>query len=328
MASNETIICESRARGYAPVTLTRAYASHPHWLLQPALHIGAWTALLCLLSSSPGVTGFCLVCRLLSAGATPASTADAPLATLLVASVLTTVGSFAFFCCIAVPLERLYEKQPERRCQTRRARYDIALFFERYDVQLAAANLGISAAATVALGVQHAANEAPSRATMLYLEPPTTLRGAAYLAASAVMLFVWIDLWAYVSHRFLHLPALYRTIHKTHHTWKQTTAFVALGLHPLEFILIFGGVYAAFFAAPLHIGAVAANLLYIHYHNAVDHSGVYFESWLPWQPTSLYHDDHHRMFHVNFGQTFTVWDRLGGTFYQPGRAYSEKAFSW
>lgn len=76
------------------------------------------------------------------------------------------------------------------------------------------------------------------------------------------------------------------------------------------------------------MAAVAANLLYVHYHNAVDHSGVYYESHLPWQPTSLYHDDHHKFFHVNYGQTFTLWDRLGGTFYEPKRSYGESKFSY
>jgi sterol desaturase/sphingolipid hydroxylase (fatty acid hydroxylase superfamily) len=47
-----------------------------------------------------------------------------------------------------------------------------------------------------------------------------------------------------------------------------------------------------------------------------------------WQPTSLYHDDHHKLFHVNYGQTFTLWDRLGGTFYSPKRSYGETSFSW
>jgi sterol desaturase/sphingolipid hydroxylase (fatty acid hydroxylase superfamily) len=81
----------------------------------------------------------------------------------------------------------------------------------------------------------------------------------------------------------------------------------------------------------------------IHYFNVVDHSGVYCESWLPWAPSSLYHDDHHRFFHVNYGQVaaprwqpltavpqaLTLFDRLGGTFYQPLKrdVYSASTFS-
>jgi lathosterol oxidase len=66
---------------------------------------------------------------------------------------------------------------------------------------------------------------------------------------------------------------------------------------------------------------------HLNYHNVVDHSGIYHESPFPWQPTSLYHDDHHQFFHVNYGQTLTIWDRVGGTFYDKGKSYGEKRFS-
>eukprot|EP00966_Prymnesium_polylepis_P158435 3662555-Prymnesium_polylepis.1 len=35
-------------------------------------------------------------------------------------------------------------------------------------------------------------------------------------------------------------------------------------------------------------------------------------------------------FHVNYGQTLTLWDRLGGTFYSREKdgKYGEKNFSW
>jgi lathosterol oxidase len=78
----------------------------------------------------------------------------------------------------------------------------------------------------------------------------------------------------------------------------------------------------------LHIAAITTNLLYVHYHNVLDHSGVYVETWLPWQPSSLYHDDHHRYFHVNYGQSLTFWDRIGGTLYSGKKRYSEKSFSF
>ena len=35
-----------------------------------------------------------------------------------------------------------------------------------------------------------------------------------YLVASTVAYFTWIDLWAYLGHRALHLPFLYKTVHK------------------------------------------------------------------------------------------------------------------
>jgi hypothetical protein len=44
-----------------------------------------------------------------------------------------------------------------------------------------------------------------------------------------------------------------------------------------------GGVYAFVLICPIHFALVMANLLYIHYFNVVDHSGIYLESRFPWQ---------------------------------------------
>jgi len=152
--------------------------------------------------------------------------------------------------------------------------------------------------------------------------------GWLYLFFSAVLYFVWIDLWAYIGHRALHLPFLYKSVHKLHHTWKQTTAFVGLALHPVDMLIIQGGVYVGFYIMPLHPSAIVVNLLYAHYYNVIDHSGVYHESSLPWQPSSLYHDDHHQHFHVNYGQFLTIWDRLCGTFWKGDAKYTESSFTY
>lgn len=345
LGPTEDAVLRSRDRGYVSTSDRQPVLT--------AAHLVAWGSLNFALASPMGVEGFCWICQLLSLGATPASSTAAPLATFLIATTITSWGSFLFFCGFALPLEWRYELQPEGRCQGKRGREDVrvdsllslakkvaapdsllsfakharVLFLSRYDVQLAAINLTLSAAATVAIGIHHASRDTARRSTLIYLESPQTWSEMAYVLASTIGFFFWIDCWAYVSHRLLHLPLLYRTVHKTHHMWKQPTAFVALGLHPVEFLIFFGGVYAAFWLAPLHISAIAVNLLYVHYHNAVDHSGLYLESHLPWQPTSLYHDDHHRLFHVNYGQSLTIWDRLGGTFYQPNKAYAEHIFS-
>jgi len=41
--------------------------------------------------------------------------------------------------------------------------------------------------------------------------------GYLYLALSAVLLFAWLEASAYYIHRLLHLPILYRILHKHHH---------------------------------------------------------------------------------------------------------------
>jgi lathosterol oxidase len=81
-----------------------------------------------------------------------------------------------------------------------------------------------------------------------------------------VLYFLWIDAWAYLAHRVLHWPFFYKRFHKVHHEYKQVTAFSALALHPVDMVMLQGGVFVGLYIMPLHIGVIAANLLYIHYH--------------------------------------------------------------
>ena len=221
-----------RMRGYEPVLSQQSW---PRVLR----HVGGWLFLLGVFASAPGTGAFCALCKFLACGANASAAATAPLQTFAIATTITSVGSFIFFCLIALPLEKRYAEQEWTRCQ-KRARADVAKSFEprafvrRSDVRLAALNLTISASATVAIGIEHASatHSATRGATRIYFEPPHSAGDLAYLLASTTAFFVWIDFWAYVSHRFLHIPFMYRTIHKVHHTWKQTTACMAVGLEP------------------------------------------------------------------------------------------------
>ena len=48
-----------------------------------------------------------------------------------------------------------------------------------------------------------------------------------------------------------------------------------------------------FFVVPCHVTVPVVVGLYTMYHLIDDHSGVKLASPWPWQPTTLYHDDHH-----------------------------------
>lgn len=77
------------------------------------------------------------------------------------------------------------------------------------------------------------------------------------------------------------------------------------------------------FSAPFYIVVV-----YAYCHGILGHSGVNFKSfwWQPWQPDTIFHDNHHQYFHVNFGFNIYYWDILHGTYRQKDRVYSENIF--
>ena len=66
--------------------------------------------------------------------------------------------------------------------------------------------------------------------------------GMVWFAASFPVLFLWIEIWAYSSHRFWHQKFLYSHFHKVHHRYQPPTAFSAVAFHPVEFALyVVGG---------------------------------------------------------------------------------------
>lgn len=50
--------------------------------------------------------------------------------------------------------------------------------------------------------------------------------------------------------------------------------------------------------------------IYTYYNGIMDHSGVDFKAswWQPWRPDTMFHDNHHQYFHVNFGFNCYYWD--------------------
>jgi lathosterol oxidase len=141
-----------------------------------------------------------------------------------------------------------------------------------------------------------------------------------------VLVFFWIDLWAYFAHRFLHQKSIYKYVHKWHHRYIAPTSFSAFGMHPIEFTIFqCGGIFCCFLFR-IHVMAFLVNATYVAYHGQIDHSGIYFEGDLPWQPSTKYHDDHHKYFHLNFGQNLILWDWMFGTLRESSRVYGEDIF--
>ena len=76
--------------------------------------------------------------------------------------------------------------------------------------------------------------------------------------------------------------------------YHSPTAYSVLAMSPFELIF-----YDSLFIIPLFIFPIngfvyVAELVYVYYFGLMDHSGIKMESWFPWQPNTMFHDDHHR----------------------------------
>lgn len=143
------------------------------------------------------------------------------------------------------------------------------------------------------------------------------LPSAAIIIRDILIAVAFNDTFFYWSHRLLHHKAIYKFIHKKHHTFKQNIGIASEFAHPVEDLCnIFATVGGCLF-----MGSHAYVLwlwLVIRIAETVDaHSGYLF----PWSPFSLFsvqggaerHEFHHSHNVGNFGSFFIFWDWLMGT---------------
>jgi lathosterol oxidase len=204
-----------------------------------------------------------------------------------------------------------WKLQP-RRWPTPRAR--------RREIALGAANMTLGSIASGLFAYHVASGGASSIYTSL------EQHGLAFSIATTIAYFVITDGVLYGAHRLLHRKALFRAIHRVHHRWTSPTAFTAAAMHPLEFATYQAIMLAPLFVLPIHVVGLVVVLVYQNTIALLDHSGVALGSVLPWQPPPRFHDDHHVHFHVNYGQTLGLWDRVFGTWRRAGRVYGEHVF--
>ena len=145
---------------------------------------------------------------------------------------------------------------------------------------------------------------------------------------SACVGFVLLDGSFYVAHVCMHkLPALWR-VHKVHHCDPVLDVTTSIRQHPLEGIIRYGFMAACACSLGVGLGAFAAyravsalNGLLEHANVRVSDRFVQRASWL----TTWF--DVHRIHHSrvpsetdsNYGNIFSWFDRLFGTFTPPGR---------
>ena len=155
-----------------------------------------------------------------------------------------------------------------------------------------------------------------------------SLRGHSILEvlAGTVLYFLITDVVIYWAHRIFHRPALFRLIHRWHHRNTVPTAFTAFSLHPVEFLTYQSIMLVPLIFVPLPAIGVIIVLLSSHIESLIQHSGVRIFPVIPWMPSTYFHDDHHRYFHVNYGQHLILWDRIFGSLRRHGRRYGVEVF--
>ncbi|XP_077985753.1 lathosterol oxidase-like [Glandiceps talaboti] len=153
----------------------------------------------------------------------------------------------------------------------------------------------------------------------LYCDISQSQLGYFSIIVDVFSFLFFTDMLIYWIHRWLHHPLIYKYIHKDHHKWKITTPFASHAFHPADGFLQSAPYHIYPFLFPLHKYVYLALFVFVNIWTVSIHDGDYRvpKSLKPFINGSAHHTDHHLFFNYNYGQFFTLWDRIGGSFRSP-----------
>ncbi|GAA5884763.1 hypothetical protein JCM16303_005263 [Sporobolomyces ruberrimus] len=140
-----------------------------------------------------------------------------------------------------------------------------------------------------------------------------------YMAASAAFFLWFTDFAIYWVHRWLHIPFLYKRLHKPHHKWIIPTPFASHAFHPVDGYLQSVPYHMACYMFPIHkymfIGLFSfVNFWSIFIHDSDMLCGHPLEHYIN---GPAHHTLHHIYFTCNYGQYFTWADKAFSSFRIP-----------
>ncbi|XP_010596237.1 lathosterol oxidase [Loxodonta africana] len=143
--------------------------------------------------------------------------------------------------------------------------------------------------------------------------------GWIQLCVSIVSFLFFTDMLIYWIHRGLHHRLVYKRIHKPHHVWKITTPFASHAFHPVDGFLQSLPYHIYPFIFPLHKVIYLTLYVLVNIWSISIHDGDFHVPKIlrPFINGAAHHTDHHLFFDYNYGQYFTLWDRIGGSFKNP-----------
>ena len=141
-----------------------------------------------------------------------------------------------------------------------------------------------------------------------------------YLPLSLFIYLFLHDTYFYWTHRWLHIPRIYRRFHQIHHESINPTPWTSFSFDPFESVIQAIIIPILVFIIPIHISMVLLLLTLMTIFAVINHTGyeVYPRSWMIgfWGKnwiTPTHHTLHHHKFNCNYGLYFRFWDKLMNT---------------
>jgi len=143
--------------------------------------------------------------------------------------------------------------------------------------------------------------------------------GLPFFLMSIATFLLFTDMGIYWIHRGLHYRWFYQYIHKPHHWWKVPTPFASHAFHPVDGFLQSVSYHIYVFLFPMQKTSYILLFLFVNFWTISIHDGYYKVPGLmrAFVNGAAHHTDHHLFFNYNYGQFFTLWDKIGGSYRAP-----------
>ena len=140
-----------------------------------------------------------------------------------------------------------------------------------------------------------------------------------YLPVSLFIFMLLHETYYYWLHRWMHLPTIFKVVHKVHHDSNITSPFTAFSFHPLEGLIQAIFMPLVLMVLPMHYYIIVIQLILMTFSSVINHLDIeiYPASFLKypgkWFIGATHHSLHHRQFKYNYGLYFTFWDVIKKT---------------
>ena len=132
-----------------------------------------------------------------------------------------------------------------------------------------------------------------------------------YFIFTLYLVFFWGYGHFYLGHRFLHWKPMFNLAHELHHRNVNIGPWSGLSMHPVEHV-IYLSVFVTWWFVPVHPVVVLVTGYFMGIGPAPSHSGFDFVKTGRGRISAgdLFHQLHHKYFHVNYGNTPAPLDKV------------------
>ena len=141
-------------------------------------------------------------------------------------------------------------------------------------------------------------------------------QGWAYLPLSLAGVILFAETAIYWIHRALHTRVLYRWLHRHHHRYREPMPLASFAFHPIDSFAQSLPYHIFVFLLPLQDWIYVGLIGFAAIWTQLIHNRVCWVSPKLVNNTGC-HTAHHWYYRHNYGNYFTLWDRLGGTYFDP-----------